>query len=123
MRSWWIWLSLASALMPIRIMQAANFCDIAAPADEGWRGPTGRNPVMEKKRATAEEIQAELRRRIKQCDGACCQSGIPAPRPVTPKASGAPNWTIDGLPELAPGCFTTIVRIVDQARDEFELAA
>ena len=104
-------------------MQAAIFCDNAAPQAEGWREPAGRNPIMEKKRATAEEIQAELRRRIKQCDGACCQSGVPAPRPATPKASGAPNWTIDGLPELAPGCFTTIVRIVDQARDEFELAA
>ena len=104
-------------------MQAAIFCDNAARLREGWRGRRPRNPIMEKKRATAEEIQAELRRRIKQCDGACCQSGVPAPRPVTPKVNGAPNWTIDGLPELAPGCFGTIVRIVDQARDEFELAA
>lgn len=81
------------------------------------------HPIMQKKRATAEEIQDELRRRIQQCDGLCCRSGVPAPRPVTPKETGAPNWTIDGLPELAPGCFGTIVRIVDQARDEFELAA
>lgn len=81
---------------------------------------------MVKISATAAEIEAELRRRIELCpdrDGSCCGSGVPTPRFARPREEGGPNWTVDGLPELAPGCFGTILKIVDQVRLEYELAA
>lgn len=80
--------------------------------------------VTVKKRATASEIQADLEQRIRMCtdrDGNCTRCEAPTPRLVRPKAEGAPNWIVEGLPGLAPGCFGTIVRIVDQARLEYEL--
>ncbi len=81
---------------------------------------------MSKKLATSEEIQVELQRRIELCsgrDGSCCRSGVPTPRFTKPKEAGGPNWTVDGLPELAPGCFGVILKIVDQARLEYELTS
>jgi hypothetical protein len=77
-----------------------------------------------KKRATAEEIQAELKQRIEMCadrDGNCRGCEAPAPRPVTPKEEGGSNWIVESLPGLAPGCFGAILKIVDQARLEYEL--
>jgi hypothetical protein len=77
-----------------------------------------------KKRAAAEEIQIELQRRIALCDdhgGKCRGCGIPIPRAVTPKNMGDPNWIVEGLPDLAPGCFGAILKIVDQLRSEYEL--
>jgi len=46
----------------------------------------------------------------------------PLPKPLRAGRDGAPNWTIDGFPELQPGCFTALVKIVDQARLEYDLA-
>jgi len=80
--------------------------------------------VTVKKRATAEEIQAELRQRIEMCvdrDGNCRGCEAPAPRLVTPKQEGGSNWIVESLPGLAPGCFGAILKIVDQARLEYEL--
>lgn len=82
--------------------------------------------VTRKKRATAEEIQADLKQRIELSDdrdGNCRGCGTPTPRLVRPKAEGGSNWIVEGLPELAPGCFGTIVKIVDQARLEYELVS
>jgi hypothetical protein len=79
-----------------------------------------------KKRATAEEIQADLKGRIERCTelgGKCCDCGTPLPRPAKAKKPGDPNWVVDGLPGLVSGCFGTIVRIVDQARLEYELVS
>jgi hypothetical protein len=81
---------------------------------------------MIKKRAAVEEIRIELKRRIALCDaqdGKCRGCGIPIPRAVTPKNMGDPNWIVDGLPELAPGCFGAILKIVDQLRSEYELVS
>ena len=44
------------------------------------------------------------------------------PKPQAPAREGAPNWTIDGFTVLQSGCFTALVRIVDQVRLEYELA-
>jgi hypothetical protein len=74
---------------------------------------------MVRKRASGEEIQAEFKRRTALCDdheGRCCECGSPIPRAVTP-----PNWIVDRLPNLSPGCFGAILRIVDQMRSEYEL--
>jgi hypothetical protein len=81
-------------------------------------------PITIKKRATAEEIQADLKERIDRCiarDARFQGCEAPRPRPVEPKNLSAPNWTVDGFPGLAPGCFSTLVKIVDQARLEYEL--
>jgi hypothetical protein len=83
-------------------------------------------PLTLRKPATAEEIRADLQERIDRCiarDPKFLGCEAPTPRPVTPRADGAPNWTIDGFSALAPGCFTALVRIVDQARLEYELIA
>jgi hypothetical protein len=77
-----------------------------------------------KKRATADEIRADLQERIDRCiarDPKFTGCEAPFPRAVAPKHDGAPNWTIDGFYALAPGCFTALVKIVDQARLEYDL--
>jgi hypothetical protein len=84
------------------------------------------HPITLKKQATAEEIQADLQGRIERMIArdskyAGCEASTPKPVPAR-SASGA-NWTIDGFPGLAPGCFTALVQIVDQARLEYELVS
>jgi hypothetical protein len=82
--------------------------------------------VTLKKRATAEEIQADLRDRIERMiarDAKYAGCKAPTPKPVPSGSANGANWTVDGFPELAPGCFTALIRIVDQARLEYELIA
>ena len=79
-----------------------------------------------KKRATAEEIQADLQGRIDRLIARSekyrgCRTTLP--RPIGVRGEGGPNWTVDGFPDLAPGCFTEMVRILDQVRMEYELVA
>jgi len=82
------------------------------------------HPVTIKKRATAEEIHADLSQRIERQaarDPRLRGCAAPFPRQLHTQRDGAPNWTIDGFPNLQPGCFTALVKIVDQARLEYEL--
>ncbi len=77
-----------------------------------------------KKRATAEEIQADLQGRIdrliaRNAKYRGCKTTLP--RPIGVRGEGGPNWTVDGFPDLAPGCFTEMVKILDQVRLEYEL--
>lgn len=78
-----------------------------------------------RKRATAEEIQADLKSRI---DGQIARDAkfegceAPLPRATRTQDDGA-NWTVDGFPGLPNGCFGTLVRIVDEARREYELVS
>ncbi|HTR85580.1 MAG TPA: hypothetical protein VMI56_13960 [Reyranella sp.] len=77
-----------------------------------------------RKRATADEIQEDLKERIDRCiarDAKFAGCEAPRPRPVEPRDERAPNWTVDGFPGLQPGCFGALVKIVDQARLEYEL--
>lgn len=77
-----------------------------------------------KKRATADEIQADLQERIDRLiarDARFAGCVAPRPRPIPPRDERAPNWTVDGFPNLASGCFTSLVKIVDQARLEYDL--
>ena len=79
---------------------------------------------MDRKRATADEIKAELKRRIELCtarDGACRSCEAPTPEAARPRNEGDPNWIVVALPFLVDGCFTAILQIVDQARLEYEL--
>ncbi|HLG44984.1 MAG TPA: hypothetical protein VKY24_01985 [Reyranella sp.] len=81
-------------------------------------------PVTIKKRATAEVIHADLSDRIERLAARepkfrGCVAALPKALPV--RRAGAPNWTVDGFTELQPGCFTALVKIVDQVRLEYDL--
>ena len=83
-------------------------------------------PITIRKRATAAEIQADLSERIeRQATREPRLRGCAAPVPLLSRTqrAGAPNWTVNGFPNLQPGCFTALVKIVDQARREYELVA
>jgi hypothetical protein len=82
--------------------------------------------VTIKKRATADVIHADLRERIERLAARepkfrGCAAGLPKPLPV--HRDGAPNWTVAGFTQLQPGCFTALVKVVDQVRLEYELVA
>ena len=84
------------------------------------------HPVTLKKPATAEEIQADLQGRIERMiarDAKYAGCEAPTPKPIPTRSGGAANWTVTGFPNLAPGCFTDLVKIVDQARLEYELVS
>jgi hypothetical protein len=77
-----------------------------------------------RKRATAAIIHADVSERIERLAARepkyrGCAAAFPKPLQVA--RDGAPNWTVDGFTELQPGCFTALVKIVDQARLEYEL--
>jgi hypothetical protein len=77
-----------------------------------------------KKRATADEIQADLQRRIDRLiarDEEFRSCTAPRPYPSRAERAGAPNWTVNGFPGLPSGGYGTLVKIVDQARSEYEL--
>jgi hypothetical protein len=77
-----------------------------------------------RKRATADEIQADLQERINRLaerDGKFRGCTAPRPRPSRARTDGAPNWTVDGFPGLPSGGFGRMVELLDQARKEYEL--
>jgi hypothetical protein len=79
-----------------------------------------------KKRATADEIQADLQERIERYfarNGQLNGCEAPRPRPARARLEGGPNWIVDGFPGLPNGCFGALVQIVDQARLEYELVS
>ena len=76
-----------------------------------------------KKRATAEEIQADLQERLDRLiarDDTFRDCTAPLPRPTRVRNDG-PNWTVDGFPGLPSGGFNTLVKLIDRARLEYEL--
>jgi|KBSSwiStaDraftv2_1062776.scaffolds.fasta_scaffold6436568_1 hypothetical protein len=83
-------------------------------------------PPTIRKRATADEIQSDLQRRIdrlamrEQKFRGCT---APRPRPSRARTRNAPNWTVDGFPGLPSGGFGTLVQLLDQARMEYELVS
>ena len=77
-----------------------------------------------KKRATAVEIRADMQDRIARLaarEPKFRGCAAPFPKALRVERDSAPNWTIDGFPELQPGCFTALVALVDQARRDYEL--
>ena len=81
-------------------------------------------PVTIKKRATAEAIHADLTDRIERLAARepkyrGCAAALPKPLPV--RRDGAPNWTVDGFPNLPSGGFGRMVQLLDQTRREYEL--
>jgi hypothetical protein len=83
-------------------------------------------PATIKKRATADEIQADLQERIDRLaarDGRFNGCTAPRPRPSRARTDTAPNWTVDGFPGLPSGGFGLMVELLDQARMEYEMIA
>ena len=85
--------------------------------------PDSFSPLTLKKRATADEIRADLQSRIDRL--AARDEKYRGCRVSPPKAIGTNrnghNWTIAGFPDLASGCFTEVVKIFDQVRLEYDL--
>lgn len=78
-----------------------------------------------KKRATAATIHADLNERIARLaarEPKFCGCTASPPKPLHAFRDGAPNWTVDGFTTLQPGCFTALVKLIDQARLEYDLA-
>jgi hypothetical protein len=87
--------------------------------------PDSLNPLTLKKRATVEEIHADLQARIDRLarrDEKYRGCRVSQPKPIDTNKNGH-NWTIAGFPDLPSGCFTEVVKIVDQVRLEYELIA
>lgn len=81
-------------------------------------------PTTIKKRATAEEIQADLQERIDRLAARDASfRGCTASRPhrLPARTDSAPNWTVDGFPGLPSGGFGRMVALLDQVRREYEL--
>jgi hypothetical protein len=94
------------------IMFAQNAAALAAPS------------TAIRKRATADEIQADLQERIDRLaarDEKFRSCTAPRPRPSRARTDSAPNWTVDGFPGLPSGGFGRMVELLDQARKEYEL--
>ncbi|MCW5734449.1 MAG: hypothetical protein KIS73_09995 [Enhydrobacter sp.] len=86
----------------------------------------GAASITIKKRATADEIQAELQERIDRLaarDEKFRGCTAPRPRPSQVRTDGTPNWTVDGFPGLPSGGFGRMVELLDQTRMEYELVA
>lgn len=93
-------------------MSIQNAAAFAAPA------------VTIRKRATADEIQADLQERIDRLarrEEKFRGCTAPRPRPSRARTDSAPNWTVDGFPGLPSGGFGRMVELLDQARQEYEL--
>ena len=91
------------------------------PQNDGRHAP---HAFTLKKRATAEEIQADLQERIDRLvarDAKFKGCSAARPRLVPQRHDAATNWTVDGLAGLPSGGFGALVKIVDQARLEYEL--
>ena len=81
-------------------------------------------PITTRKRASADEIQADLQQRIDRLarrDEKFRGCTAARPRKIARRERAA-NWTVDGFPGLPSGGFGTLVRLLDQARMEYELA-
>ena len=85
--------------------------------------PDSFSPLTLKKRATADEIHADLQARIERLalrDEKYRGCVVSQPLPIDTNKAGH-NWTVAGFPGLPSGCFTEVVKIVDQVRLEYEL--
>jgi hypothetical protein len=81
-------------------------------------------PVTVRKRATADEIQADLQERIARLaarDERFRSCTVTRPQLSHARKETAPNWTVAGFPGLPSGGFGRMVELVDQARKEYEL--
>ena len=77
------------------------------------------------KDATAEEIRAEIQRRIwdsDALDGDCRKSDAPIPVPMDVLNTGGSHWTVSYLPNTVPGCNEFVLDIVRRVMTDYELS-
>ncbi len=85
--------------------------------------PDSFSPLTLKKRATADEIHADLQSRIDRLaarDEKYRGCRVSEPKHIGVSKNGH-NWTVAGFPDLPSGCFTEVVKVFDQVRLEYEL--
>ncbi len=73
-----------------------------------------------KKIATAEEIRAEIARRIAADPTGLCRDCV-APTPVPIERRDGVNWSVDHFPKLVPGCTVFIMRILSHMMETYDL--
>lgn len=79
---------------------------------------------MAKRLATAEEIRAEIQRRIEasdEMDSDCRNCGAPTPVPLRVPDQGC-NWTILSYPKMIPGWDGVVRKILAEVMREYDLA-
>jgi len=80
---------------------------------------------MIKNTGSADQIQAEIRRRIQESadlGDSCRDCDVPAPRKVDPATNGGCNWIIDAFPDVRQECIGTLKAITIEMMREYELA-
>jgi hypothetical protein len=77
-----------------------------------------------KQQVSADEIRAEIRRRIRASPvhgGNCRDCAAPVPRAIDPAANGGCNWTVDVFPGMLPGCFDVVWSLTREVMAEYDL--
>jgi hypothetical protein len=76
---------------------------------------------MSKILATADEIRAEIARRIAADPTGQCRD-CEAPMPVPIDRRDGVNWSVDHFPKLVPGCTAFVMRILSDMMMRYDLA-
>lgn len=79
---------------------------------------------MAKIKATAEQIWAEIQRRIvvsPNLDGDCKECKAPTPRFADPSNNNGCNWRVDVFPGVVPGCIEFVKSITRDVMSEYDL--
>jgi hypothetical protein len=79
---------------------------------------------MPHKDATAQEIRAEIQRRIwdtVSLDIDSRESDVPTPEPMDVLNVGGSHWTVDLMPSVIPECNKMVLNIVRNVMSEYEL--
>ncbi|MCP3707675.1 hypothetical protein M3I54_11870 [Paraburkholderia sp. CNPSo 3274] len=80
---------------------------------------------MAKLIATAEQIQAEIQRRISEStalDGDCRDCRAPSPVRLDPDENAECNWTVTVFPGVEPGCLDFVKAVTREVMREYDLA-
>ena len=79
---------------------------------------------MAKINGTAEQIRAEIQRRIAssmELGGDCKECRAPTPRFADPSFNAGCNWRVDVFPGVIPGCLEVVQSITRQVMTEYDL--
>jgi hypothetical protein len=74
--------------------------------------------------ATAEQIRAEITRRIAAraaIEGKCADCAAPTPVPIELRGDGV-NWSIEHFPSLPDGCVPFMMSVLNSVMRDYELA-
>ena len=80
---------------------------------------------MAKKQASADEIRAEIARRLQASNehgGTCRGCAAPVPSRADPASNGGCNWTVAVFHGVLPGCFDVVWAVTQEVMAEYDLA-